>query len=336
LISGKGHMRNALRTRATTANREQLISNIRDTLAKSGYFVSEPLSLRSVSFDLVARKDKQLLIIKALSNIDSLSSEDSKEIKVLAHALGASPLVIGLHSSSAELEDGILYTRFGIPIVSEGTFREHLLEGVPPFVYAAPGGLYVKIDGEALKSMRAARNISLGALAEAAGVSRKAIQMYEGGMGAMMDIAERMEDFLNEALVQPLDPFAVTAEVAEALKGFEECDGANRDIFEMLKEIGYSVVPTKKCPFDALASEEEFLLLTAVGEDPKTSERKAVAVGNISRVTEKKSVVFIQRRAGSREEIAGTPIVTKDELRRTDDSDDLMELILKRERRRGI
>ncbi len=335
MISEKEHTRNALRTRATTANREQLIANIRGTLAKSGYFVSEPLSLRSVSFDLVARKDRQLLIIKALSNIDSLTSEDAAEIKVLAHALGASPLVIGLHSSSAELEDGILYTRFGIPIVSEGTFKEHLLEGVPPFVYAAPGGLYVKIDGEALRSLRAARSISLGALAEAAGVSRKAIQMYEGGMGAMMEIAERMEDFLNEALVQPLDPFAVTAEVAEVLKTFEEYEGANKDIFEMLKEIGYSVVPTKKCPFDALAKEDEFLLLTAVGEDTRTSEKKALAVGNISRVTEKKSVVFIQRRTGSRGDIAGTPIVTKDELRRTDDSDDLMELILKRERRRG-
>ena len=336
MISEKEHMRKAVRTKAATVNREQLIANIRETLAKSGYFVSEPLSLRSVSFDLVGRKDRQLLIIKALSNIDSLSSEDATEIKVLSHALGASPLVVGLHSSSAELEDGILYTRFGIPIVSEGTFKEHLLEGVPPFVYAAPGGLYVKIDGETLRNARAARNISLGGLAEAAGVSRKAIQMYEGGMGAMIEIAERMEDFLNEALVQPLDPFAVTAEVAEILKSLDQYEGANRDIFEMLKEIGYSVVPTRKCPFDALAKEEEFLLLTAVGEDPKTSERKAMAVGNISRVTEKKSVVFIQKKAGSREDIAGTPLVTKDELRRTDDADDLRELILRRERRKVI
>lgn len=317
--------------KAVTASREQLIGNVRDTLAKAGFFVSEPLSLRSISFDLVARKDRQLLIIKALANIDSLSCDDATEIKVLATALGASPVVIGLHSSSAELEDGILYTRFGIPIVSEGTFREQMLEGVPPFVYAAPGGIYVRMDGETLRSIRTARNISLGTLAEAAGVSRKAIQMYESGMGAMVDIAARIEDFLNEAIVMPLDPFAFTAEVAETLKDFETMSDGDKDVFAMLRELGYSVVPTRKCPFDALAKEDERLLLTGIGDDPKTTERKAKIVGNISRVTEKKSVIFIQKQSSIRV-IGGTPLVTRDELRRTDDADDLMDLITKREK----
>jgi putative transcriptional regulator len=175
------------------ASREELIKNIRQALAKAGFFISDPHNVRSISFDIVARRDKQLLIIKGLTNIDSLSAEDAEQLRVLAKSLEGSPLVVGLHSGAGKLEDGILYSRFGIPIISEATFGEHILEGVPPFVYAAPGGLYVRLDGELIRQIRQERNISLGTLADAAGVSRKAIQMYESGMGAMVEIAAKID-----------------------------------------------------------------------------------------------------------------------------------------------
>ena len=315
------------------AKREDLMLRVRQTLAKVGFFTSDPHNIRSISFDIIARRDKQLLIIKVLTNIDSLSSGDAEELRIIANSLQGSPMVIGLHSSSGKLEDGILYSRFGVPIISEATFHEHLLEGVPPFVYAAPGGLYVRLDGDTLKRLRQERNISLGALAEVAGVSRKAIQMYESGMGAMIEIAARIEEFLHEPIVVPLNPFSYTAEVERTLRTFDTFQGLNRDVFEMLKEIGYSVVPTIRCPFDALASEHDMLLLAGIGESPEMAARKARVVGNISRVTEKKSVIFV-REVSSKESIDGTPLITKDELRRADDADDVLELILQRERRK--
>jgi putative transcriptional regulator len=315
------------------AKREELILRIRETLGKSGFFVSDPHNIRSISFDIIARRDKELLIIKALSNIDSLSSDDAEELRILASALTGSPMVIGLHSSSGKLDGGILYSRFGIPIISEETFHEHMLEGVPPFVYAAPGGLYVRLDGESLKRIRQEKNISLGMLAEIAGVSRKAIQMYESGMGAMIEIAAKIEEYLNEPIVMPLNPFSYTKEMARTLRTFDDFKGLNRDVFEMLREIGYSVVPTIRCPFDALASEEDVLLLTGIEDNPTMTARKARVVGNISRVTEKKSVIFV-RQETSIEAIEGTPLITKDELRRADDVDDVLELILQREKRK--
>ncbi|OGS55403.1 MAG: transcriptional regulator [Euryarchaeota archaeon RBG_19FT_COMBO_56_21] len=314
-------------------NREDLLGKIRGALAKAGFFVSDPHNIRSISFDVIARRDKQLLIIKALTNIDSISSDDADQLRTLATALGGSPMVVGLHSSSGKLEDGILYSRFGIPIISEATFHEHILEGVPPFVYAAPGGLYVRLDGELIRRIREERNISLGTLAEMAGVSRKAIQMYESGMGAMIEIAAKIEEFLKEPVVMPLNPFYYSPEVAKTLQTFDKFSGFNRDIFEMLRELGYSVVPTIRCPFDALAKEEDLLLLAGIGENAQMIERKARVVGNISRVTEKKSVIFVSQRITTKD-IGGTPLITGDELRRADDADDVLELILQREKRK--
>ena len=314
-------------------NRDELVKEIRGVLAKGGFFLSDPHNIRSISFDIVARRDKQLLIVKVLTNIDSLSAEDAEQLRVLAKSLDGSPMVVGLHSGGGKLDDGILYSRFGIPIMSKVTFEEHVLEGVPPFVYAAPGGLYVRLDGDLIRQIRIERNISLGTLADAAGVSRKAIKMYECGMGAMIEIAAKIEEFLNEPIVVPLNPFSYSVEIARTLKTFDDFKGLNRDVFEMLKELGYSVTPTIRCPFDALASEDEFLLLTGIGGDPALTERKARIVGNISRVTEKKSVIFVPRKT-SFKEIEGTPLITKDELRKADDSDDVIELILQREKRK--
>ena len=317
--------------RASSANRGQLMARVREHLATCGFYVSEPHNLRSISFDMIARRDEQLLVIKVLSNIDSISQSDSEELKIISTTLGASPLIVGLHSSASELEDGILYSRFGLPIMSEGSFKELLFEGVPPLIYAAPGGLCVRIDGETLRTVREAKNISLGALAEAAGVSRKAIQMYESGMGAMVEIAARIEEFLDEPIVVPIDPFKFTAQAADSMKPLEELGGDNEEIFKMLREIGYVVLPTKRCPFDAFAREEELLLTGIVGDD-KVMERKAKVVGNLSKVTEKRSVIFLQHETRVKV-ISGTPLVSKDELRRTDRSEDLIDLITRRQKR---
>ena len=169
--------------------RDELINGVRGTLEKVGFTVSKPLNMRSISFDIVARRDKTLLLIKILSNVDAFSKDNSEEVKTLAEALGGSPLLVGERSGAGEIEQGIVYSRFNVPIISLSTLKDLLLEAVPPFIFAAPGGLYVKLDSDLLKRLREEKSISLGNLAEVAGVSRRTIQMYETGMGAMIDVA---------------------------------------------------------------------------------------------------------------------------------------------------
>ena len=80
--------------------------------------------------------------------------ENADEMKIMADALDASPILIGETSSSGKLEKGIIYTRFKIPIISNETLADQILEEVPPFIFAAPGGLYVKIDSDTLRQIR--------------------------------------------------------------------------------------------------------------------------------------------------------------------------------------
>src|SRR2546425_636668 len=173
-------------------------------------------------------------------------------------------------------------------------------EGVPPFIFSAPGGLYVKLDGEALRRAREEKEISLGALAEIAGVSRRAIQMYLEGMSATVDIAVRLEDFLGEPLVVPMDPFQYSKRVGDMLRNFEEFERFERDVFQRLFRLGYDVLPTVKCPFEAFTKDREIVLLTGVTSAQERADEKASIVSNLARITERDSVLFVERRGSER------------------------------------
>lgn len=302
------------------------MDRVRFFLARTGFYVSRPLPRRSISFDMVARRDETLLIIKVLSNIDAFSRDNAEEMKVLAEALEASPMLVGERSGSGKIEEGIVYSRFNIPIISIETMAEFLMEGVPPFIFAATGGLYVKLDSSRLKQVRDERNISLGTLAEVAGVSRRTIQMYESGMGAMIDAALRLEEFLDISLVLPIDPFKYSPETISAGMGMQEMDIFGKEIFDILVNMGFSIVPTIKCPFEALTSDDDLLFLTGLGRDERKLKDKARVVADISRITEKRSVIFIER-IRTKSNVEGTALVGRDELNRIGDTDKLRDLV---------
>jgi len=310
-------------------NRGKLLEEVRKILADAGFSVSDPISLKSISFDLVARRDDSLLVLKVLQNVDAFNKEDADQMMVLADALDGRTAVIGLRSSSKKLDEGIVYSRFGVPILSLDTFEEFLKEGVPPIIFAAPGGLYVKINSDLLKEIRTQRNISLGTLAEIAGVSRKAIQMYEDGMGAIVDVAVKLEEFLNEPIVMPLNPFEYMRDKEYPFDRPEDTDKLHNDVFRMLKTMGYSVQPTARCPFEAVTSDERMVLLTGVERYGPMLEKKADAVASVSRVIERRAVIITDRDARMKS-VHEMPLMSRRELAGAEDRKKVLDMIKER------
>jgi putative transcriptional regulator len=309
--------------------RDRVLEETRKGLAKTGFFLSHPHGERGLCFDLVARRDDTLLIVKVLQNVDALNKETAHELLSISRILEGSPIVVGERSGTGALEDGVLYTRFGVPILSRGTLADFLEEGVPPFLFSAPGGLYARLDTEALRRLREEREVSLGTLADMAGVTRRTIQMYLEGMSATMDVAMRLEEFLHESLVLPVDPFGFLSDRGRGEGPAQRLEGFERELFARLQRLGYAVLPTARSPFDALSSKETTTLLTGVGDADSTLDRKAEVVSNISRVVEKGSVMFVVRRS-VRRSIRGVPVIAREELRRMKDSDDVEEMISER------
>jgi putative transcriptional regulator len=327
--------------------RATLLARVREALTGAGFYLSADSALRPLAFDIVARRDGQLFIVKVLTNVDGLNEAVANELRTIAQFLDAVPLVIGERSSSRELEDGAVYLRYGVRILTYQTISDYLAEGVEPLVYAAPGGFYVNLDGERLRVLREERGLSLGDLAQAAGVSRRAIGMYEEGMGAMVEVAQRLEEFLDEALVVPYRAFdtprgqdaptTAPPDISGLSNAFEAA------VFRSLQELGFRVAPTQRSPFSAITREHidtaaedgrprlvtERVVLTGFAADHADAAKRAAATANLAEVTESFGVFFVERKT-TRVALEGTPVVAREELRKVDDADDFLQLLKER------
>ena len=340
--------------------RDRAVSSIQSVLQKAGFFVTDTHSVRPTSFDLMARRDSTLVILKILKNIDALDAPEADRLRELAKLFGAEVLVIGRASGATDLESGVVYYRYGVPIITEASLEEYVLEGVPPFLFSSPGGIFVRVDGVRLRELREAHDLSLGALASVAGVSRRTIQLYEGGGGAEVDVIERLERFLQEPIAEAIDLFSalqgpaprkITSDAELSPSAKEDAPPGNppaapahrrlartgdplRDgVFRQLDGMGWEVHVTIRCPFDAFTSgtpggEQEFLL-TGVGTLRSAQHRAEVLLG-LARVAEGHAV-FVVGDAAKHTTIEGVPVVTTQELRRTRARDEFFELVEERE-----
>lgn len=308
-----------------------MINTTRSILARAGFDISSAINIRSICFDIVGRRDRTLLIIKVLSNVDAFSRENSDEMKIMAEALDANPLLIGETSSSGLLEKGIVYTRFKIPIISNETLAEHLLEEVPPFIFAAPGGLYVKIDSDVLKELREERGISLGTLAETAGVSRRTIQMYEKGMGAMIDAALRLEDYLDTPIIQALDPFEYHRDDTPSKHEIGAGGSTGSQRLDRLLNIGFAITPIIRGPFEAISKDsgQNTVVLTGLDTNKTKIIQKALIAAELSNLSNRPSVLIVQKKQ-SADSIGSTALVTDDELKKIDDKNAFTDMVLSR------
>ncbi|HYA71457.1 MAG TPA: hypothetical protein VEH28_08860 [Thermoplasmata archaeon] len=323
--------------------RERSIERVRELLERAGFYVADTHSIRPTSFDLAARRDATLLLVKILKNIDALDSEEATRLRELGHLFPAITLVIGQTSGAADLDAGVVYTRYGVPIINEETLKEFLEKALPPFLYASPGGIFAQIDGPRLRELRSERDLSLGTLATIAGVSRRAIQLYEEGAGAEALVIERIESFLGEPIVRPIDlfgwprPSQEEESTEESEKEPEEHpdrslpltgDPLRDGVLRQLDGMGLEVTVTVRAPFDALARTPDVLL--AAAGSLRTALHRAEVLHGLARVAEGHAL-FVVRDPAPRPAIAGLPILTITELRRHRDPDELIEEITERE-----
>ncbi len=312
--------------------RTELLGEVRDTLMKAGFYVSELYTMRPIGFDLVARRDNSLLIIKVLTNIDAMSEGVASELRKLSILLKGCPLIIGQKSGTGVLQNDVVYDRFSIQAITSETLKTHFLEGMPLEVYAAPGGLYVNLDREKIKKFRIAQNISIGSFARSLKVSRRTVQMYEDGMNASIEVVLRIEDILGANVTLPIDLLRHQKLRQQAQLTSIETEGFRkfqREVFSILEKVGYRVIPLERCPFEAVSQDKKKILLTCVDEYNKKLLKKAQAVGSISKVTEKHAVLIIDKDV-HKKSIEGTPLIVRKELKKVRGPEEILDLILER------
>ncbi|GAB3029946.1 transcriptional regulator [Natronobiforma cellulositropha] len=326
-------------------SRAALVGNVTAMLEDAGFTVSEQCAIRPKSFDVAARRGGDLILVKILGNIDAFNEATGHEMRRLGSYLHATPLVIGLRSRDENLKPDVVYFRHGVPVLSPDTAYDLFIEDIPPLIYAAPGGLYVNIDGDVLADEREQREWSLGRLASEIGVSRRTISKYEDGMNASIEIAMALEELFNAPLTSPVDVFDGVEEVHESEPTPEEppADPDDEEILAVFTRAGFRVHPTLRSPFKAVSTDEaegddrvraetdrDDVVLTGNSAFTKAAEKRARIMGSIGHVAHTRSVYFVDR--SKRDSVDGTAIVERDELEGMRDAEELREVIRERSR----
>ena len=346
--------------------RDILVDQTIEVLRHAGFMVSARCDIRPRSFDIAARYENTLLLCKILLNLDGLTEETASEMHVLSEILGGTPLVIGEKTRDQPLEDNVIYMRYKITAVNIQTFYDYFIEGIPPMVSASPGGLYVPIDGNALKAARLENNLSLGSLAGIVGVSRRTISKYEEeGMHASVDMVLMLEDLLQIELAQPIDilnppvlaskpgskpnPDTVSkvggniggvnnsAAAGSALGGSAPL-GENKtgqdaisenEMLTYVSTLGFDVKETAHAPFRAVSKDKNSVILTGVSKYNASTLKRAHLMSSISDVLQTESVFLINGNSKVKS-IESTAFIEKKELVKMSGPEDLIDIIEER------
>ncbi len=306
--------------------RESLLLQVLDVMERENFEISEMCTSSGGCFDIFARRNVLLLLLKVLKNIDSINEGHAREISSIGNMLCASPIIVGEKTRNFEMEDGVVYGRYDIPAVTVDTFEDIMLEGALPMIFTTHGGYYVRVDGGLLRKIRMEREISLGEVAENIGVSRRSVQKYENEDKCMtLKTARRLEDFLDESLARPINLFFIPkmGDFGDELQGEFE-----RDALETLMEIGFEVYPIKKAPFNALTKEEGSVMITKLTKmSPIGISKSAKIIKSISDTAKTEAFFVMDAHAKFRKNIHGIPAIKRDELERIDDSDELIDVL---------
>jgi len=305
--------------------RSQMLHNIENLLTSQGFKSSDIYD--QGSFDIVARKNLLILLLKTFINIDSINEHNAHEMKQLANIFLASPIIIGEKSRNGLLEEGVIYERYDIPAIGFETLKNMILYNEYPEILADRGGYFVKIDGNVIKQYREEYSMSLKDLASLAHVSRATMYKYENGIvRANTETAMILEEILNTKVTLDID-LLKQPQQKEEIKFSDDVND--------LSKLGYGVLSTNKSPFDAVAkmksSDKDSPLMANVekNRNEKTLKRMAIPLKDLSMVTTSEPV-FIINNDKIKESIGTVPVIKSWELKEFENSKELLKMIRER------
>ncbi len=236
--------------------KNELLDKVAVALLKKGFTVKV---LPRKWFDIVARRESSILIIKVLSDANSISQELADEMKKIGFFISGSPLIIAERAGEL-LQDGVVYSRFGVYTISPETFLECISERLP-FVIKRNSGMTVYVSGEKLSSSIESSRYSLTDISRRIGVSKQMIVRYKVDKSEVsLKKAEALHRMFGEAIFEKVNVFLVNGKIGKSQKS---------GIAKKFEELGFSAVDTKKAPFDVIAKGSAKIILAEVGDVAK-------------------------------------------------------------------
>ncbi len=230
--------------------KRDLFEEVLLALLKRNYVVKKLNS----PFDIIAVKDKNILLLKLTSYANSINSIQAKRLLALAFFINARAFLLSdWKDENIKLAEDTLYFRFGMPLITPKTF-EHLLDGYSLFLTSSNAGSVAVIDGPKLKEFMIHKNMSPSLLSRLLGVSKSMILKYEKGFARVT--AGRAFKLYN----------IFGSEIFKSVEIVIKKPKLNQDLSPLAKKyvsLGFDAFDTKRLPFNIVAKKDDEIILTA-------------------------------------------------------------------------
>ena len=120
--------------------KNKIIDKLAVFLLKDGFTVK---TLTRTCFDLLARRDDKILLIKVLEDANAMSKEYTDAMNLVSSYIGAVSIIIS-EKAGNKLEDNVLYTRFDLYTLNFNTFVNSINNKFP-FVITSQAGFTISI-----------------------------------------------------------------------------------------------------------------------------------------------------------------------------------------------
>jgi len=251
--------------------KSKLIDKLGIFLLKDGFTVK---TLTRTCFDLLARKQDKILLIKVLEDANAVSKEQVYEMNMVSSYIRAVPVIIA-EKAGNKLEDNILYTRFNLYTLNFNTFVNSIKNKFP-FVKRTQAGFTVSIAGNKLRKKREELGYSLNYLSKKVGVTSRMIDKYEKGYSEVtITKAMKICDIFGHQVFNEINIFSSNN---EKNKNFLEQKKYSNFLYNKIEskyksdfskkyiDLGFEASDTNKSPFDIIARKDDELILTEVGD----------------------------------------------------------------------
>uniref|UniRef100_A0A7C1T1K2 Putative HTH-type transcriptional regulatory protein ENM88_00720 n=1 Tax=Thermofilum pendens TaxID=2269 RepID=A0A7C1T1K2_THEPE len=205
--------------------------------------------------EVILHSEAGIILSKSVEDAAHLPRSIGGELRTMSDFLEATPLITAESMQGGELEEGVVYSKHGIAVISKKTF-ERLISGESrePLVYAHKGGVYVKVRGEVLRKLREERRLSRGELADKLGVTPRMVANYEENVcDVTLEVAVRLESLLGDEVFEKLSLKAISRMFAGKFPPGETSprDDYLRVLLSSLEKHGFKSYAFSRAPIDA-------------------------------------------------------------------------------------
>ena len=283
--------------------KQNLLDKINIFLLKRGFTIK---NLTRTCFDILARRNEQILLIKVLEDANSITREYADEMTAVASYIGAAPLVIA-EKAGSRLDDNVVYSRFGIYTLNFGTFLNCASNRLP-FIKRSHAGLTASVVGEKLKEKREEMGYSLNSLSKKIGVTSRMIMKYENENSEItVNRAKKLYDIFGHHVFSEVNVFSQEG----SSKGKFETEVSKKYV-----ELGFDAAETKKTPFDIIAKKGSEIILTEV------SDRVNPQMQSLSKLLDADNLVIFNKKKPK-----NMPSLTKKEFMDFDEANELVKFL---------